>query len=86
MMVYLLIVQFCYNFFLFIIYSIFVYCSIFVIEEFKLNIFDFNVVIDKVVEVVCFNGGGIKIDVVIQYVVDNIFLIFDGGWFGLVKV
>lgn len=57
-----------------------------VTEEFKLNTFDSNAATDKAVEAVRFNGGGTKTDAAIQYAVDNIFPISDGGRLGSVKV
>lgn len=86
MMAYLLTAQPRYNFFPFTIYSILVYCSTSVTEEFKLNTFDSNAATDKAVEAVRFNGGGTKTDAAIQYAVDNIFPISDGGRLGSVKV
>ncbi|XP_062602682.1 uncharacterized protein LOC134264402 [Saccostrea cucullata] len=57
-----------------------------VTEEFKLNTYDSNAAVDKAVSGVRFNGGGTKTDAAIQYAVDNIFPVADGGRLGSVKV
>ena len=70
--------------FIFSIY--FICCSTSVTEEFKLNTYDSNDAADKAVESVRHNFGGTKTDAAIQYAVDNIFPVSDGGRLGSVKV